>query len=78
MDIDIILMNNFNYDGGIKKYLVELEFEEARVIFLFRCRMFPTNIQQIDKRELPREMDRFKLQIMWEDRHLFTSQDTTT
>ena len=39
---DELLLNNFQYNGKIKKYLVDLKFDEAKVIFLFRTRMFPT------------------------------------
>ena len=38
---DKILMN-ISYDGRIKDYLLKLPFEEARIIFLWRSRMFPT------------------------------------
>ena len=30
---DAVLMNKFNYNGKMKKYLLELEFEEARIFF---------------------------------------------
>ena len=36
------LMNGFCYDGKIKKYLLELDFVEARAIFMVRYRMLPT------------------------------------
>ena len=39
---DRLLLNGFKFDGSMKRYLVELPFNEARVIFLIRCRMFPT------------------------------------
>ena len=39
---DRILLHGFCFDGQMKRYLVELPFEEARVIFMLRCRMFPT------------------------------------
>ena len=39
---DRLLLHNFNFDGQPKRYLVELSFVEARVIFMLRCRMFPT------------------------------------
>ena len=35
-------MHDFQFDGRMKKYLVDLPFEEARVIFMLRVRMFPT------------------------------------
>jgi hypothetical protein len=39
---DRVLMHNFEFNGKVKRYLVELKFEEARAIFLLRSRMFPT------------------------------------
>ena len=36
------LLLSFSFDGRMKTYLFELPFEEARVIFMYRCRMFPT------------------------------------
>ena len=39
---DRILLHNFHFDGKPKRYLTELPFEEARVIFMLRSRMFPT------------------------------------
>ena len=33
---------HFNYDGNMKTYLLKLPFEEARMILMFRARMFPT------------------------------------
>ena len=39
---DGILLNNFKFDGRAKKYLIDLPFEEARVVFMLRSRMFPT------------------------------------
>ena len=39
---DRLLLNGYLFDGKIKKYLLELPFEEARVVFMIRCRMFPT------------------------------------
>ena len=39
---DRVLLNNFKFDGKVKKYLTELPFEEARVVFMLRSRMFPT------------------------------------
>jgi hypothetical protein len=36
------LMLNFSYDGKMKPYLRDLPFEEARIIFMYRARMFPT------------------------------------
>ena len=39
---DSLLLNDFCFNGQMKWYLIELPFEEARVIFMLRCRMFPT------------------------------------
>ena len=39
---DRLLLHGFLFDGRPKKYLLELPFEEAKVIFMLRCRMFPT------------------------------------
>ena len=39
---DRLLLNGYLFDGKMKKYLLELPFEEARVVFMIRCRMFPT------------------------------------
>ena len=35
-------MLNFSYDGYMKKYLIQLPFQEARMVFMLRARMFPT------------------------------------
>ena len=35
-------LHNFQFDGKMQKYLIELPFEEARVVFMLRVRMFPT------------------------------------
>ena len=39
---DAVLFNQYKYDGKTKKYITELDFEDARIIFIFRYRMFPT------------------------------------
>ena len=39
---DRLLLNKFYFDGKIKRYLLDLPFEEARVVFMLRVRMFPT------------------------------------
>ena len=39
---DSVLLNNFVFDGKVKKYLMELPFKEARAVFMLRSRMFPT------------------------------------
>ena len=36
------LLLSFSFNGRMKRYLLELPFEEARVLFMYRCRMFPT------------------------------------
>ena len=36
------LILNFNYDGKVKQYLLELPFQEARVVLMLRSRMLPT------------------------------------
>ena len=40
--MDGILINGFQFTGKPMKYLSELEFEEARVVFMVRYRMLPT------------------------------------
>ena len=40
--MDMVLMSGFNYDGTAKKYLAELNFDEARSVFMARYRMLPT------------------------------------
>ena len=35
-------LNNFSYNGYMKNYLLKLPYEEARIIFMWRARMFPT------------------------------------
>ena len=37
-----ILLGGFSYDGKMKKYLTELNFDEARAVFMIRYRMTPT------------------------------------
>ena len=37
-----LLLGNFNFESSPKKYLLELPFRLARIVFMFRCRMFPT------------------------------------
>ena len=39
---DRVLLNGFSYDGTAMKYLTELDFQEARAIFMSRYRMWPT------------------------------------
>ncbi len=38
---DELLLNNFAFDGSLKEYLRLLPFQQARVIFMVRSRMFP-------------------------------------
>ena len=39
---DRLLLNEYVFDGKIKRYMLELPFDEARTVFMLRCRMFPT------------------------------------
>ena len=39
---DKIILGGFSYDGSPKKYLSLLDFEDAKVIFMSRYRMWPT------------------------------------
>ena len=40
--MDKILVNGFHFDGRVRSYLVELDFEQARAVFMIRFRMLPT------------------------------------
>ena len=40
--MDMVLLSGFNFDGTIKRYLAELDFVEARSVFMARYRMLPT------------------------------------
>ena len=40
--MDGVLLNGFCYDGKVKNYLLELDFIEARAVFMMRYRMIPT------------------------------------
>ena len=40
--MDKVLLNNFKYDGKMMKYLKELDFRDARAVFMTRYRMLPT------------------------------------
>ena len=40
--MDKILVNGFHFDGRVRSYLVELDFEQARAVFMTRFRMLPT------------------------------------
>ena len=42
--MDRVLLNGFKYDGKIRKYLSELDFLEARAVFMARFRMIPTKM----------------------------------
>ena len=35
---------NYSYNGSMLQYLSELPFPQGRIIFIFRCRMFPTRV----------------------------------
>ena len=35
-------LENFDYDGRIKNYFLKMPYKEARIIFMWRSRMFPT------------------------------------
>ena len=39
--INKVLLNGFNYDGKCQRYLKNLDFREARAVFLARYRMLP-------------------------------------
>lgn len=39
---DRVLLSGFSYDGSAMKYLTELDYQEARAIFMTRYRMWPT------------------------------------
>ena len=43
------MLMNFSYDGRMKEYLVRLPFEEARMIFMWRAKMFPTKCNFPDR-----------------------------
>ena len=40
--MDKVLVNGFHFDGKVRPYLVELDFEHARAVFMIRFRMLPT------------------------------------
>ena len=40
--MDKVLLSGFLFDGKMMKYLTELDFEEARAVFMIRYRMMPT------------------------------------
>ena len=40
--MDRVMARGFSYKGSIQKYLTELNFVEARAIFMSRYRMWPT------------------------------------
>ena len=42
--MDGVILEGFVFDGKMKKYLTELNFEEARAIFMARYRMWPTKV----------------------------------
>ena len=39
---NLLFLNEFKFDGKMKDYLYQLPFEEARVVFMLRSRMFPS------------------------------------
>ena len=41
---DGILLQEFLFDGKMKDYLYLLPFEQARIVFMLRSRMFPTKL----------------------------------
>jgi hypothetical protein len=41
---DSILLQEFMFDGKMKDYLYQLPFEQARIVFMLRARMFPTKL----------------------------------
>ena len=40
--MDRVMSGGYSYDGKMKRYLFELNFQEARAIFMARYRMWPT------------------------------------
>ena len=40
--MDRVLLGGFRYNGKMMKYLVELNFDEAKAVFMTRYRMLPT------------------------------------
>ena len=40
--MDRVLLSGFKFDGKVMKYLCELEFADARAVFMARYRMLPT------------------------------------
>ena len=40
--MDKVLLNGFRYSGKMMTYLLELEFQHARAVFMIRYRMLPT------------------------------------
>ena len=40
--MDRVILGGYHYDGKMKKYLFELDFWQARAIFMARYRMWPT------------------------------------
>ena len=38
------MLLNFSFDGKIKPYLLKLPYDEARVVLMYRARMFPTKM----------------------------------
>ena len=40
--MDKVLVSGFHFDGKVRPYLLELDFEQARAVFMIRFRMLPT------------------------------------
>ena len=38
----VLVLHGFSFDGNAKRYLAELNFDEARSVFMARYRMLPT------------------------------------
>ena len=41
---DSTLLQEFLFDGKMKEYLYQLPFDQARIVFMLRSRMFPTKL----------------------------------
>ena len=65
-----MLLSNYDYDGKMKRYLSELSFHEARIVFLLRTRMFPTK-ENFPKRWSDSSLCAFCCEVET-DRHLFS------
>ena len=66
---DRVLLNGFKYDGKCKKYIKNLDFCEARAVFMARYRMLPV------KKNFPNRWDGVKCNVCGfddTDRHTFS------